>query len=390
MRAYRDILAVPGAAWFSFTGAFARLPLSMAGLGIVLLVESRSGSYGRAGAVAAAFVLVAAVSGPVQGRLADRLGQAPVLVVAGALHALGMGLLLAVVDTDLLPFVAAAIAGAGAPQAGNFVRARWAHALKEQPNGRLETAFALEAVLDEAVFVLGPVLVTFVTLQVLDIGGLLLAATLSTGASWFLAAQSRTAPPVTRTRDEVLEPLLLRLLVPIAIAAIGVGVLFGSTEVIVAAYTKEAGQPGLAGVILAIWAAGSLVAGLVVGVLPPGNALNRFRGTVLGMGVLFLPFTTLSSVAVLAVGMFVAGAMISPAMIALTRIVQAGTPPRRFTEGLAWVTTGISGGIALGAAAAGRLIDAEGASAGFFVPFVAGLAAFAVAWTLRPGYGGAR
>src|SRR4051794_32746814 len=92
---YRDVLSHPGAALFSFTALWSRLPLSMAGLGIVLLVSERTGSYGRAGVLAAVYVLAAAAFGPLQGRLTDRVGQARVLWVVGALYAVGLGLLLA-------------------------------------------------------------------------------------------------------------------------------------------------------------------------------------------------------------------------------------------------------------------------------------------------------
>src|SRR5664279_469998 len=142
---YRDAFSVPGAALFSATAAFARLPLSMTGLGIVLLVATRTGSYGQAGVIAAVYVLVASVGGPLQGRLADRVGQAPVLWVAGAVHAMGIGLFLLLAESAApLPHLAAAVAGIGAPQAGNMVRARWAHVLDDRE--RLNTAFAIEAI----------------------------------------------------------------------------------------------------------------------------------------------------------------------------------------------------------------------------------------------------
>jgi hypothetical protein len=64
---YREVLSRPGAALFSFTAMMARFPLAMAGLGIVLVVSERTGSYGHAGGVAAAYVLAAAALGPTRG-----------------------------------------------------------------------------------------------------------------------------------------------------------------------------------------------------------------------------------------------------------------------------------------------------------------------------------
>ena len=75
---YRRILSVPGGLRFSASGLVARLPISMVGLGIVLLVEAATDSYGLAGAISAVYVAAGAAFAIVQGRLLDRLGQAPV------------------------------------------------------------------------------------------------------------------------------------------------------------------------------------------------------------------------------------------------------------------------------------------------------------------------
>src|ERR1700752_2483844 len=97
---YRRILAVRGATLFSATGLVARLPISMQGLGIVVLVVSVTGSYGYAGAVAGVTTLPNAVASIVQGRYIDRLGQSrilpPLILVWGA----GLALLVVSVHSD--------------------------------------------------------------------------------------------------------------------------------------------------------------------------------------------------------------------------------------------------------------------------------------------------
>ena len=154
---YRDVLSRPGAALFSLTALVSRLPLSMAGFGIVLLVSERSGSYGRAGVMAAVYVLAAAAFGPTQGRLTDRLGQAKVLWVVGAVYAIGMALTLVAIEAEWstpLPHLCVALAGLATPQTGSMARARWTHAVADR--SQLNTAFSIEAVLDEVVFMVGP------------------------------------------------------------------------------------------------------------------------------------------------------------------------------------------------------------------------------------------
>ena len=118
---YRRVLTLPGALAFSLSGLVARLPISMVSLGIVLLVSLRSGSYGYAGTVSAAYVIAAAVTSPAQGRLADRFGQhralPPSITVFGAAL---VGLIVAVElkAPTPVPHLLAAVAGAALPQIG--------------------------------------------------------------------------------------------------------------------------------------------------------------------------------------------------------------------------------------------------------------------------------
>lgn len=384
---YGHVLALPGAALFSLTGLVSRLPLSMASLGLVLLVRQQGGSYAAAGLVAAAYVAAAAVVAPLHGRLSDRWGQRQVLVLAGAGYAVGMvATILAITrEADLpWPHLAAAVAGVFTPQTGSLVRARWTHLLRDD-RPRLTTAFAIEAIIDEAVFIIGPVLVTFLTLQVADVAGLATATAAAVLGSWFLAVQTATEPPTGQGDDGPRPPLGWAVLGPVLVAAVGIGVLFGSTEVLVVAFTEDRGRPGAAGLVLAIWAAGSLLAGIAVGLLPaPRDSVARLRWTVLVLGLLFAPLLLAPGIAWLAVGMFVTGFMISPTMIAATSVVEEYVPPSRLTEALTWTSTGLAIGVAPGAAVAGAVVDRFGPSAGFAVPLVAGLVAAVVAWSFRP------
>lgn len=383
---YRDVLSRPGAALFSFTAMVSRFPLSMIGLGLVLVVSDRSGSYGQAGTVAAAYVLSAAAVGPTQGRLTDRLGQTPVLLTVGALYACGIALTLIAIDADWsTPWVhvCAALAGASTPQTGSMVRARWTHVVRDR--AQLNTAFAIEAILDEVVFVVGPVLVTFLTIQVSDFAGLAVAAAAATLGSWALAAQRATAPPASEHTSTTRDPLSWSLLGRVVFASVGLGVLFGSAEVIVVAFATEDGQRGAAGVVLAIWAAGSLLAGVAVGALPQArDPLKRWRTSLLALSLLFVPLIFVSGIVWLSVGMFLAGFMISPTLIASTSLVELHVAPSRLTEALTWATTGLMVGVAPGAAIAGWVVDNHDASTAFLVPLIAGIAGSIVAWTLRP------
>ena len=382
---YRDVLSRPGAALFSITAVISRLPLSMAGFGIVLLVSDRTGSYAHAGVLAAVYVLAAAVFGPTQGRLADRHGQARVLWVVGMVYAVGMGLTLVAIAEDWstpLPHLCIAIAGLATPQTGSMVRARWTHAVIDRT--QLNTAFSIEAVLDEVVFMIGPVLVTVLTLQISDFAGLICAAAAASLGSWALATQRRTQPPMSQHAAGARPRIGWGLLGPVMAASVGLGTLFGSAEVIVVAFCTEEGKRGAAGFVIAIWATGSLIAGVAVGALPqPTEPLHRFRSSLLALALLFAPLTVLSGIPLIAVGMFLTGFMISPTLIAVVNLIEGNVPSSRLTEALTWMTTGAAVGVAPGSAVAGWVIDHHGASAGFLVPLIAGLAGSAVAWGIR-------
>ena len=263
------------------------------------------------------------------------------------------------------------------------MRARWSHLIVDRD--QLNTAFSIEAIADEVVFVLGPVLVTFLTLQTVDVLGLAVAATAATTGSFALATQRGTAPPPSphRTHHED-AGLRWTFLGPIVIVSAALGIVFGSAEVVVAAFTDEQGRPGAAGLVLAIWAVGSLLAGLAVGALPQtANPLARLRWTVLALGVLFVPMCLVDSLAWVAVGMFVCGFMISPSLIATVNLIERHVPATRLTEALTWSTTGVAVGVAPGAALAGSVVESHGGSAGFWVPMIAGLVGALVAWTTR-------
>src|SRR5512132_113021 len=128
----RDLFAVPGTFKFAVAGFVARMPISMVGIGIVLLISSTTGSYGVAGAVAALYSLAASLVGPQLARLVDKYGQATVLVPVLVVQVIATIALMAAAVNEAphwTLFVAGVIAGAATPSIGSLVRARWASAL---------------------------------------------------------------------------------------------------------------------------------------------------------------------------------------------------------------------------------------------------------------------
>jgi MFS family permease len=383
---YRRILVVPGALLFSGAGLVARLPMSMVGLGIVLLVEGATGSYGLAGAVSATYVAAEAGFAILQGRLLDRLGQARVLVPVVLVFSTAVVLLVVSVQADwpaATTYLLAAVGGATLPAAGSSVRARWSHVLKGRP-GDLQTAFAVEAVVDEGVFIVGPILVTVLATAVHPVFGLGAAVVTGLAGTLVLAAQRRTEPPAhPRDRAAARGRLPWRTLGPLSVVTFTLGSLFGAAEVVTVAFAEEQGNQAYAGPLLAVWALGSLLAGIVTGAIQwrTGPA-KRLKLGAAGMFVAMVPLPFIHSVPLMALALLIGGFAIAPSLIASTSLVEQVVPPSRLTEGMAFIHTGIVAGVAPGAALAGVIVDRSGPSAAYVVSVGAGLLAMLAASTL--------
>ena len=265
---YRDLFRTPGVKGFVVTGFLGRMPMSMLGIGIVLLISAVTGSYATAGALSGVVSVAFAVAAPLSGRLVDMFGQARVLIPLALVHGAALAALMLLVHAEAATwtlFAAGVIAGAAAPSLGSMVRARWSHLLGG--SGRLHTAFSFESVADEVIFVSGPTVVTGLATMVNPYAGLLLALVLGVGGTIAFALQRRTEPPVRRgagTRHRG-SPILIPGVALLAAVFLAIGSVFGSTDVITVAYAEAHGAKGAAGPMLAAFSGGSLVSGLWFG-----------------------------------------------------------------------------------------------------------------------------
>jgi MFS family permease len=388
---YRRVLGLPGALAFSMSGLVARLPISMVSLGIVILVSARTGSYALAGTVSASFLITNAVCAVLQARLIDRRGQSRVLPYSVGVFAVGLALMMAAVELTLAapwPHLCAAVSGAAMPQIGSCVRARWTHLVPDKQ--QLQTAFAFEAVVDESVFMLGPVLVTVLATTVHPLAGLGAAIVTAVSGTAVLVSQQGTEPPLQDPDRPGQTVMPWPVLVPLTVCGLGMGVLFGGAEVATVAFADEAGAKGLSGLLLAVWALGSLLSGLATGAVQlRADSATRFRWGLLSMGVVMIPLPFIDSFALLTVVLFLGGFAISPTLIASAAWIEEIVPADRLTEALTVFTTGLGAGIAPGAALVGVVVDAHGASAAYWVCVAAGLSGALVAFvTARVASGG--
>lgn len=371
LRSYGELFKVPGSAAFSATGLLGRIPISMIGISVVLLVSETTGKYAIAGLVTAFATLAGAVVMPQLSRLVDRYGQRVItrrVVIIGA----GALALLIIAVTLEWPrwtwFVFAMIGGASQPSVGSMVRARWTHTLPD-PALR-QRAFSWEASLDEIVFILGPPIATLLATMVSPYAGLLAAVIILVVGGFAFTAQRSTEPPPSLSEDRVSSRSLIKApLIALAGIFFTSGIAFGAIEVTTVAFADEAGRAGISGLILAAYAAGSLISGLSFGVIKWKRSLG---GQFVIAAVVFALLTPLlllaANLAVLTVVMFICGFAVAPVLISGTLLIERIVPPAALTEGLTWSITAVITGVTVGAAVAGQLIDNYGARTAYLMP----------------------
>lgn len=368
---YLGVLRLERAWRFSAAGLVLRLPMSMVGISIILLVRAQYGSYALAGAVSAVNIVATACCAPALARLVDRCGQSRVMGPSWAVSAAAMAALLvcAAVRAPEWPlFVSAAVAGAtwGAP--GALVRSRWAAVLDRAD--QLTTAYAYESAMDELVYILGPVLSTVLgTLAHPGAGVVLSALFLAVGGALFLSGRDSEPEPTGREEQGGRGSVIRRPTVAVmALTYIGMGTMLGANDVAVVAFATERGAPAMAGVLLAVSSAASLLAGLAYGARSWRWPMWRlYKVCVVAIALGATGYLAASGMWTMALVMSVTGMAYAPTMTNVNMIVQRTVPPHRLTEGLTWMSTSLNMGASLGAALAGPAVDAGGSHGGYLV-----------------------
>lgn len=385
LRNYRALLALPSVGRLVGSGLIARLPIGMTALAFILLIRGNGGSYADAGIVSAAEALAAAAGSPVAGRLVDRRTAGKVLLGYGIAFPAALALLLVLVWTSAplaALVVAAAAAGFTLPPIGPTVRMLWPSMVSHED--QLSTAFALEATLQELLFVSGPLIVGLLTALFSPS-----VAVIATGAFCFFGVlgfisngqirEHRNEHPRDRHLLAALSPPTVQR---IALLSLGYGVAFGSLEVAIPAFAESHGGRSLGAIALACWSSGSLAGGLLAAGHRPGNPRKRLQAiTAIFLCLLVLPLLAWSLPS-LAVVMFVVGLPIAPSFALTYGMVQGAALPGSEAEVFGWLSTFIVVGIALGTAVGGRLITHSGPHASMLLGMAGAAFALAIATVL--------
>jgi MFS family permease len=378
---YRQAFA-GNAAWrFSTAGFIARLPVSMVGIGILMYVEAERGSYAIAGAVSGSISIAAAIGGPLSSRLVDKLGQHRVLPIQILLIVIcSMALVLLIPSNVPAPYLFIFSIGSGLayPSIGALVRSRWTALLVSGPI--LLTAFSIEGMIDELIFIVGPTIAATTSVKIHPAAPQVIAMFLLAGGGLWLASMRNSEPPINKHQGKHGKPVILQNgLIYMWGVHIAIGMFFGAVETSIIAFTKIAGQPIFGGIVMAVWAFGSLLGGFVYGGLHFKSALQN---QLIVVSLLLIPATVamvfVESILALALLSIAAGIGISPLLIASAAITQRRSPVGRTTEAIASMYAGMGLGFAFAAAMAGWLIDNRGTSYSFALGAFATLFTFAI------------
>jgi len=373
VRLYADVLRVPHVAWLLAATIAARLPIGINALAIVLYLREERGSFAIAGVAAGALALGGALGAPVQGRLVDGLGQRRVLIPLALGHGAGLAALVFATESGAPGAVLVAcglLAGFAMPPTSAVLRSMWPSLLRERPD-LVQPAYALDSVLIEIIFILGPLLTAIATTVLSPAAALAISAgSVIVGTTAFTASPASRAvqPQRGRTRGSRLGALASPGVRTLAITSLPLGIGIGMCEVTLPAFSDASGAAATAGLLLAIWSLGSAAGGLVYGVLPnrpPVERVYLLIAALLPLGL--LPMAAATSVPVMAVLVIPAGIFLAPLLATQNELVARVAPDDARTEAYTWPMTCFVGGIALGAALAGVLVEEAGWRPSFLV-----------------------
>jgi MFS family permease len=363
---YSSLLKTRGVARIIAAQLTARFPFGMLSLAFLLHIQHTHDSYGAAGLVLAAMSVGQAIAGPLTSRLMGVWGMRRVLLLTMLICAVAISVIALVIMSIPLTMAVAFAAGLTMPPIQPAVRTIYPKMVNSK---QLTPLFSLDASAQEIIWVLGPVITTFVSTQIGTVWGILLAvAFLVGGGTWFIASPEVGRVRIPRSRRR-LGAVLTKP--PVLLATVVGFLLVATCAAVEAGVVSTFGQEGTeAGVVLAIFAVGSLVGGLSFGHLPIGPWALAQRMFIVFVGISLAAFSL--NVWWLGVCLFVAGLGIAPALAVMFTIVSASVRFSETAEAYGWIGTGQLIGAAVGSAVAGFLIDSHGPVGAFYV--AAGLA----------------
>jgi MFS family permease len=390
VKTYAAVLREPHVAVLLLAAVITRVPVGINALALVLYLRELTGSFAVAGAVTGALGLGSGIGAPLRGRLVDRLGQRRVLLSSAAFHAAALSAI--VVSGELgapwgvLLFFAAA-AGFFTPPSSAVLRSLWPSLLARRPD-LLTAGYALDTVLIEVVFIGGPLIAAGLAAWASPAAALVVSAVAVVGgAILFVSTPPSRASTISEAAGSQGRFGALRSpgLQTLVISTVPIGICFGAMEVTLPAFADAKGSATAAGILLAVWSAGSALGGLFYGARRRGpmslSEVHLRLALILPLG--YLPLAFAPSVGVMLLLVIPAGLTIAPLLASRNELVGRVAPVGAETEAFTWPVTALLGGIAAGSALAGIVVEEAGWQAAILAATGCAAIGSVVAWSRR-------
>ncbi|GIE34886.1 hypothetical protein Ait01nite_079310 [Actinoplanes italicus] len=377
---------------FFLPAAFGRLGVAMTGLAVFWAVQGSSGSLGHGGFATGAFAVADAAVGPHVARLIDRWGQRRIVPVTTSLFGVAMAALVVACvarSPEWVPIVLAAAVGASLPPVGALSAARWRKVTgpgvlsaarpkartnvlapgenEAGPGNLLPAALSLEAAVNDAAFLIGPVLVTTLGTSVAPWFSLVTATTFVAGGTFVLLTATDSEPPAGGFSPGTLmdRRLLHRGFLTLLAANLALGFFFGGIGVAITGFTLAHDAGALTGPITGAAGVVSLVAGLAYGALgvPRPAQVMLGAGIVLAAGCALLALTP--GLGTMFAGYALVGGCVALVLVPGAVLLQRAIVTAVTTQAMTWVNSASALGIAVAAPLVGTVSGAHGWKAGF-------------------------
>lgn len=415
---YRDLLAVRPIRNLLLTGMVARIPHSVAGVLLTLhIVFTLGRGYAAAGAAAAVMTIGIAVGAPWRGRRVDTVGLRRALIPSVVSETVIWSIVPLVSYELLLPLVFVG----GLLTLPIFSVVRQSLGVLARGEQR-RTAFALDSISTELVFMIGPAVGAIVATAGFSVLGLMVVGVATSLAGLFLiwinpptrsaesdaeseaafeaaqqegaeAAVVAAAPanlqeaaaelvPLAAAENRRQERLGLRGKVvrnftwfTAAVAAVfavaaGAGMVLSGSDVGIVAVLQTGGHQAEIGIVFLFWGGTSVLGGLIYG------AMHRPVSPILlllGMSALTIPMAFAQDTWTLALLSLLPGLLCAPVLSAASERVAELVEEGRRGEAMGWYGSALTGGVAFGAPLAGLFIDGVAPGAGFVSVGTAGV-----------------
>ena len=421
---YARLFRLKGAKAFCLSAAFARLPMSMMSLGIILALNHLYDNWTIAGVMSAAYVLSTAAVTPLYARLFDRFGQrkvGSVVLVVQIIAMLGFAFAALVRVPIPLLFALAVVMGLTQFSFGALVRTRWTYVLDRTGNGSLlNTAYALESAIDEIVFIFGPILAAFLAASVHPVSQLFVPTiACAIGGTVFFALRD-TQPPVVREitvvsassddadvrlavdgntgnnggansvqQDKQQDKLTVAQLksndnrkkrnvltyagvIPLLMVFIVFNMSFTAFDTSMTAVMKALHLDSLLGVQLAMLAVGSCIGALVFGTRELKG--SRWRHMITFLAIITVGFFIIhmcqGNLIMMGVFEILTGLTVSSVFASGNLVMKETVPEESLTEGLAWVSTAGTIGASFGSMTTGIMLDHFSPDISLMLPWI--------------------